>query len=110
MTGSFDCIGRLQAMMARLPTRLKTGTRIRTSSFSIRFIELCIAFVLTGMLNSPLIAAPKNLGGMIATNGAAASVIVVGNHASSSDRFVASELQRYIEMLSGAKVAVITPD
>ena len=45
---------------------------------------------------------------MIAAHGQSAAVIVVGSHAGSSDRFVASELQRYIEVLSGAKLAVVT--
>ena len=51
-------------------------------------------------------APPKNQSTMIATNGQAAALIVVGNNASPSDRFVAGELQRYIEMLSGAKLAI----
>ncbi|MDR3675586.1 MAG: alpha-glucuronidase family glycosyl hydrolase, partial [Acidobacteriota bacterium] len=76
---------------------------------SHRVVEICFLLMLVGILNLPLKAvAPKNDTGMIASKGQAVSLIVVGNHASPSDRFVAGELQRYIEMLSGAKLAIIT--
>jgi len=81
---------------------------IFTNCFRIgRALGLCTSFVLAGTLNG-LAAPPRNQSGMIAAHGQAASLIVVGNHASPSDRFVAAELQRYIEMLSGAKLALIT--
>jgi hypothetical protein len=46
---------------------------------------------------------------MIASNGQPVALIVVGDNASPSDRFVAGELQRYIELLSGAKLAIASP-
>jgi alpha-glucuronidase len=44
---------------------------------------------------------------LIASNGQPEALIVVGDSASPFDRFVAGELQRYVEMLSGAKLEVI---
>jgi hypothetical protein len=44
---------------------------------------------------------------MIASKGQAAALIAVGDNASPSDRFVAGELQRHIEMLSGAKLEIV---
>ena len=52
----------------------------------------------------------KSSNPMIASARRAGSVIVVGNHASASDRFVAGELQRYIATLSGATLATVTAD
>jgi hypothetical protein len=45
---------------------------------------------------------------MIASKGQAAALIAVGDNAGPSDRFVAGELQRYIEMLSGAKLEIVS--
>jgi hypothetical protein len=84
-------------------------TTKKKQSFRIfcQVITLCILCVFAGTMASSLQAASESPGGMVAIHGQPASVIVVGNHASPSDRFVAGELQRYIEMLSGAKLALI---
>jgi len=90
---------------------LKTRSIARAFQFSRGVVGVCLLLALSGMLNETAAAATsKNQSGMIATNGQAAALIVVGNHASPSDRFVAGELQRYIEMLSGAKLALIAVD
>jgi hypothetical protein len=88
------------------------GRAQRKSAFRwfCRVVLVSILVVFTGAVASSLQAAPESSGGMVAIHGQPASVIVVGNRASSSDRFVAGELQRYIEMLSGAKLALITAD
>ena len=97
------------AIMAFSPMRMKTKTQDRASRLSHRVVAICFLLLLVGIANLPLKAVtPKNVSGMIASNGQAASLIVVGDHASPSDRFVAGELQRYIEMLSGAKLAINT--
>jgi hypothetical protein len=111
MAGFVGCFRSMRALRVSSRRRLKTGAKIPASRFSRPVVELCALFVLTAMLQASAKAAPpNNLSGLIATNGQAASLIVVGNHASPSDRFVAKELQRYIEMLSGAKLAVISAD
>ncbi|MGA3325674.1 MAG: alpha-glucuronidase family glycosyl hydrolase [Terriglobia bacterium] len=105
------CFRSMFALVFVPQLKLKTRAKARGLRFSRRQVELCILFVLTAMLPASVKAAtPNTLSGMIATNGQAASLIVVGNHASPSDRFVAAELQRYIEVLSGAKLALITAD
>ncbi|MBZ5565227.1 MAG: hypothetical protein LAP13_22750 [Acidobacteriia bacterium] len=45
---------------------------------------------------------------MIASNGRPTSVIVLGDSAGPLDRFVAGELQRYVEILSGAKLEIVS--
>jgi hypothetical protein len=84
---------------------------VRDSRLFCRVVEFCILVALVGIMPVAVKAAsPKNPSAKIATHGEAASLIVVGNHARPFDRFVAGELQRYIEMLSGAKLAVVTAD
>ncbi|MGO8735657.1 MAG: alpha-glucuronidase family glycosyl hydrolase [Terriglobia bacterium] len=84
------------------------------SRFSYRLAKLAILFACCGLLNA---AAPRTIRsdappgsaqGMIASKGQAAALIAVGDNAGSSDRFVAAELQRYIEMLSGAKLEIVS--
>ena len=99
----------VDALIALSRMLSKPGARICGSRFARCLAEVGLVITLMGMFIAPSQAAGgKNLSGMIATNGQAASVIVVGNHASPSDRFVAGELQHYIELLSGAKLGLIT--
>ncbi len=80
----------------------------QASCFYYRVIFLAISLILALTLAGPAKAASNQGSAMIATHGQAESVIVIGDHAGASDRFVAGELQRYVEMLSGAKLAVVT--
>jgi hypothetical protein len=71
----------------------------------VKIIILALAFGLPSfLLGAPT---PGNPQGMIARNAQPEAVIVVGDNSSPSDRFVAGELQRYIEMLSGAKLDIV---
>jgi hypothetical protein len=84
---------------------------VRASRLFCRVVEFCIFIVLMGIVPvAGQASSPKNLSVKIASHGEAASLIVVGNHARPFDRFVAGELQRYIEKLSGAKLEVVTAD
>jgi hypothetical protein len=76
--------------------------------FSYRIAMLAILVACCGLLNAVLKASPPgSTQGMIASKGQAAALIAVGDNASPWDRFVAGELQRYIEMLSGAKLEIV---
>jgi len=77
--------------------------------FSNRIFKLAILFAVCGLLSPALDASPSaGVQGRIASNGRATAVIVVGDSAGTSDRFVAGELQRYVEMLSGAKLEIVS--
>ena len=86
--------------------------------FSCRIAKLAILFACCGLLNAALKASPPraircgvppgSTQAMIASKGQAAALIAVGDNASPSDRFVAGELQRYTEMLSGAKLEIVS--
>jgi tetratricopeptide (TPR) repeat protein len=68
------------------------------------------ALLLVGTLPSPVPGVPQADGrqGWLAQGGRAQALIVLGNNANPSDRFVAGELSKYIEILSGAKIEVIS--
>jgi len=96
------------ALFAVSPTDLK-GRPVNTiPPFAHGLVKLSILVALCAALSPPLQAAPAARGqGLIASNGQPEALIVVGDSASPFDRFVAGELQRYVEMLSGAKLEVI---
>lgn len=75
--------------------------------FSRRVVKLAFLFACVGLLNATL-KASGSAQGMIASKGQAAALIAVGDNASPSDRFVAGELQRYIETLSRAKLEIVS--
>ncbi len=66
-------------------------------------VALC-SFLCPVLKSSPA----SGTGGMIARSGQPAAVIVVGDKANPSDQFVAAELQRYLETLSGAKLEIVS--
>ncbi len=77
---------------------------------SLRCVSLYVLVALCGVLNPGLQSVQAaRTPGMIASHGRAAALIVVGDNASLSDRFVAGELQKYIERLSGAKLGIASP-
>ncbi len=84
----------------------KKSTDVR---FSYRMVILANLLVICALLSAALDASPSGgVQGMIARNGRPSSVIVLGDSAGPSDRFVAGELQRYVEMLSGARLEIIS--
>ena len=80
--------------------------KMMTIRFSPPVVKLALLAVCAGLLSSFLEASGPEPA-MIARAGQAAALIVVGDDASPSDRFVASELQKYLERLSGAKLEII---
>src|ERR1700691_476973 len=69
---------------------------------------LIVLIALCGFLSPVLKSSPaSSMRGMIASNGRPAAVIVLGDKAIPSDQFVAAELQKYIDTLSGAKLEIV---
>jgi len=89
-------------------THYKMTEKSRAIQLPRRVLVLAFLLIFSETTGVSSNSARANAGAMIAAHGRPESVIVVGNHAGASDRFVAGELQRYIEMLSGAKLEVIT--
>ncbi len=78
-------------------------------TYSHRITKLAVLVAFCGLLNSAAQPFPAGGGqGMIAAKGQPAAVIVVGDNAGASDRFVARELQKYVETLSGAKLEIVS--
>ena len=90
-------------------SRTQLNKQSADTRFSYRIARFAILFACCGLLNAALKASPPgSTQVMIASKGEAAALIAVGDNASPSDRFVAGELQRYIEMLSGAKLEIVS--
>src|ERR1035437_778135 len=71
--------------------------------------SLCGLIALCGFLSPLLKSSPaSSTRAMIASNGQPAAEIGVGDSANPTDQFVAAELQKYIEALSGAKLEIVS--
>lgn len=89
-------------------TELKGRAGNPTPRYSYQVVKLTILVALCGVLSPALKASPPGRGqGLIARNGQPEAVIVIGDTASPFDRFIAGELQRHLQTLSGARVEIV---
>ena len=89
-------------------TDLKGRPRNTNLRFSYWIVKLSIFVAFCGVLSPALKASPPGRGqGLIARNGQPEAVIVIGDTASPFDRFMAGELQRYLQTLSDARLEIV---
>ncbi|HOJ33383.1 MAG TPA: alpha-glucuronidase family glycosyl hydrolase [Candidatus Hydrogenedentes bacterium] len=78
---------------------------MRHGKISWSYLPVCLVSACAGATN-PI----QNQGHYLTQQGKSESVIVIGSTATEFQRWVASEIQRYIKLLSGAELPVVTPD